>query len=307
MALYNAFYGLRESPFTLNPDPRFVFLSRQHREALAGLMYAICDAKGFALLTGEVGTGKTTLVHTLLTQLGDRVSSAVAFNPGMSRRGLYQHLLAEFRLPAEASILDATRALQRFLLTQLSAGRRAVVVIDEAHALSCELLEEIRLLTNFETSRAKLLQVLLVGQPELVAQLQRTEMRQLRQRVALRFQLTAFDFPETIRYVRSRLASAGRTEDLFAPRAYVALYQFSGGLPRVINVLCDNALLTGFARDQPAIDRRIVHRAAQDLCLSPQRQLGLWQRARTRHYMRANGHPFEALREISLPPLEFNR
>lgn len=307
MALYDSFYAFRESPFSLSPDPRFVYLSRQHREALAGLLYAICDAKGFALLTGEVGTGKTTLVHTLLTQLGDRVCSAVAFNPGMSRRGLYQHLLAEFRLPPEHSFLEATRALHMFLLAQLSEGRRVVVVIDEAHALSRELLEEIRLLTNFETSRAKLLQVLLVGQPELVEQLQRSELRQLRQRVALRFELTAFDFAETIRYVRSRLASAGRTEDLFTPRAYAALYRFSGGLPRVINVLCDNALLSGFARDQPDIDHRTIQRAAQDLCLSPQRRLGLWQRVRTRHYMQLDGHPLDSLREIALPPLEFSR
>jgi general secretion pathway protein A len=156
MAVYDSFYKFRASPFTLNPDPRFLFLSRGHREALAGLMYAVRDGRGFAVLTGEVGTGKTTLVHALLTQLGDGARSALLFNPGLARRDLYLHLLAEFGLPPERSVPACVRALQGLLLEQFRAGIRVVVIIDEAHALSTEILEEVRLLSNFETSQSKL-------------------------------------------------------------------------------------------------------------------------------------------------------
>ena len=201
MALYEAFYGLARAPFSLNPDPTFLFPSRHHREALAGLYYAISDAKGFAVLTGEVGTGKTTIVHALLDQLGTTARSALVFNPGFGQHDLYLHLLAEFRLPPEPSVMACIRSLQRFLIEQFEAEVPVVVVIDEAHALSATLLEEVRLLSNFETSRRKLLQVLLVGQPELLERLRLPELRQLRQRVALRFDLPPLSFAETVEYV----------------------------------------------------------------------------------------------------------
>jgi len=292
MAVYDAFYEFRTSPFTLNPDPRFLFLSRRHREALAGLKYAVRDGKGFAVLTGEVGTGKTTLVHALLSELGEHALSALVFNPNLSRRDLYLHLLAEFQLPPEGSILSCVRSLQKLLLDRFRAGVRVVVIIDEAHALSDEILEEVRLLSNFETSQNKLIQVLLIGQPELRARLQKPELRQLRQRIALRFELSPLDLRETVSYVRSRLAAAGSVFDLFLPDAYTALFSFSAGLPRLINVLCDQALLTGFARDRREIGADLVRHAAGDLDLRPLVRIGLWGRLVTRRRL---------LRELSEP------
>jgi general secretion pathway protein A len=282
VAVYDSFYGFRASPFRVTPDPEFLFLSRRHREALAGLMYAVSDAKGFAMLTGEVGTGKTTLVHAVLTQLGEGVRSAVVLNPNLSRRDLYRHLLAEFRLPLGRSIVEHSRTLEGFLLEQFRAGVRVVVVIDEAHGLSAEILEEIRLLSNFETAQAKLLQVLLIGQPELVARLQQPDLRQLRQRLAFRLELEPLAFPETIAYMRARLATAGGAPDLFTPGACAVLHRFSGGVPRLINILCDNALVSGFVRDQKQIVSRLVYAAARDLKLPALSRVSLWDRVRAR-------------------------
>ena len=282
MAVYDSFYGFRATPFRVAPDPEFLFLTRRHREALASLVYAVADGKGFAMLTGEVGTGKTTLVHAVLTQLGDAVRSALVLNPHLSRRDLYQHLLTEFRLQPGRSIVEHNRILQAFLLEQFRAGVRVVVVIDEAHGLSTEVLEEIRLLSNFETAQAKLLQVLLVGQPELVARLGQADLRQLRQRLAFRLQLTPLSFAETVAYVRARLATAGGVHDLFSPRACVVLYRFSGGVPRLINILCDNALISGFARDQERIGGRLMRNAARDLGLPVLNRASMWDRLRVR-------------------------
>jgi general secretion pathway protein A len=302
MAVYESFYEFRAAPFSLNPDPRFLFPSCQHREALAGLIYAVRDGKGFAVLTGEVGTGKTLLVHALLTELGDRVRSALVFNPHLSRRDLYLHLLAEFRLPPQGSTLACVRALQNLLLEQFEAGVRVAVIIDEAHALSAEVLEEVRLLSNFETPRDKLLQVLLIGQPELLERLRCPALRQLRQRIALRFTLEPFEFPETVAYVRSRLATAGGSPSLFLPEAYTTLYRFSGGLPRLINVLCDHALLRGFARDETPIGSALVYRAAADLGLRPLVRFGPWQRLRNRRHLRTDSR--QAPVSCGLPLLE---
>lgn len=307
MAVYDLFYEFRASPFTLNPDPRFLFLSRRHREALAGLMYAVRDGRGFAVLTGEVGTGKTTLIHALLTELGDRALSAFLFNPGLSRRDLYLHLLAEFGLPAEHSLPACVRALQKLLLDQFRDGIRVVVIIDEAHALSTELMEEVRLLSNFETSQSKLLQVLLIGQPELAERLRTPELRQLRQRIALRYELAALTLAETVAYVQSRLVTAGGARSLFMPSAYPALYRFSGGLPRLINILCDHALLTGFARDYREIGPDLVRLAARDLKLRPLARIGLWQRWRNRGGMPADSHELSGERGLGLRPLEVGK
>lgn len=302
MALYEHFYGFRAAPFTLNPDPRFLFLSRRHREALAGLVHSIDERMGFAVLAGEVGTGKTTLVHAILAELGPRVRSALLFNPGLSRAELYAHLLSEFRLPEQPTVLAAIRALNTFLLEQFAAGTRAVVVLDEAHALPGETLEEVRLLSNFETSQTKLLQVVLVGQPELLERLQAHELRQLRQRISLRFQLGPLTFPETVAYMRSRAQAAGGPPALFRPATFVRVYRFSGGIPRLINVLCDQALLAGFVRDHQQIGPELVRLAARDLGLTPIAHIGLWQRVRGPHRRPAEpvaliappGHALEA-------------
>jgi len=300
MAVYDSFYGFVAPPFSLNPDPRFLFLSQQHREALAGLMYAVSDAKGFAVLIGEIGTGKTTLVHTLLSEFGKRAKSAFVFNPGMSRRDLYRYLLAEFRLEAQPSIEAATRKLREFLLEQFRDGQRVVVVMDEAHALSVELLEEVRLLCNFETSQAKLIQVLLVGQPELAERLAQPALRQLRQRVAVRLELRPFTFGETIDYVSSRLQTAGRAERLFTEGGLASLYRYSGGSPRLINVLCDTALLSGFAHDQPHIDSRMIRRAARSLMLPPLERASIRQRLLARYRRRTESPALAAVTQMGL-------
>lgn len=288
MAVYDAFYHFSTPPFTLSPDPAFLYLARGHCETLAGLKYAVLDGKGFAVLTGEVGTGKTTLLRALLTEFGDTVRSALFFNPHLSRQDLYQQLLTEFRLPAEETVAASVRVLQRFLLDQFTSGTRVVVIIDEAHALSRGILEEVRLLSNFETSQSKLLQIVLVGQPELVRRLHRPALRQLRQRIALNFELRPLAFEETIAYVRWRLTVAGGSADTFAPTAYVPLHRFSGGLPRVLNLLCDHALVKGFVRDCPAIAAGLVREVARELRLRPLARVGLRNRlAARRHASRA--------------------
>lgn len=289
MAIYCEYYGFRSAPFALSPDPRFLFLSRRHREALAGLLYAVEDGKGFTVLTGEVGTGKTTLVHALLNELGDRARTAFVFNPTLNRNDLYLHLLAEFHLPSQDSILACSRTLQAFLLEQFQAKARVVVVLDEAHLLSEEILEEVRLLSNFETSRSKLLHVLLIGQPELKSRLGQHSLRQLRQRIALRFELGPLEFGETIEYVRWRLRCAGARTPVFSAAAYPALHRYSGGMPRLINILCDNALLTGFARDALTVGPDLIRLAARDLALPPLGSVSLWQRLFGQHRRPFNG------------------
>lgn len=307
MAVYDAFYGFRAAPFRVSPDPEFLFLTRRHREALAGLVYAVSDAKGFAMLTGEVGTGKTTLVHAVLTQLGERVRSAVVLNPNLSRRDLYRHLLAEFRLSPGRSVVEHTRILQGFLLEQFRVGARVIVVIDEAHGLSGEILEEIRLLSNFETAHAKLLQVLLVGQPELVRRLEQPDLRQLRQRLAFRFELLPLAFAETVSYVRTRLATAGGGQDLFTPRACVVLHRFSGGVPRLINILCDNALVSGFARDRPQIGARVMRAAARDLRLPVLNRVSVWDRLRVRFNKAGVAQNLSTAAGVALRSLELSK
>jgi general secretion pathway protein A len=289
MAIYDEFYGFHTAPFALSPDPRFLFLSARHREALAGLLYAVEDGKGFTVLTGEVGTGKTTLVHSLLSELGSQVRTALVFNPSLSRQDLYNHLLAELNLPPEGSILAASRSLQTFLLKQFHDKVRVVVVLDEAHGLSEELLEEVRLLSNFETSQSKLLHVLLIGQPELKARLEQRSLRQLRQRIALRFELTPFSFDETVEYVRWRLGRAGARADVFQSSAYPILYRYSGGMPRLLNIISDNALLTGFAREARAVGPAIVRLAVRDLELPALNRVGVWDRWFGKHRRAANG------------------
>jgi len=304
MALYDHFYGFRTTPFTLNPDPRFLFLSLRHREALAGLVHSIDERKGFVVLAGEVGTGKTTLIHAILAELGPRARSALLFNPGLSRAELYAHLLGELQLPEQATVLGAIRALNTFLLAQFAADTRVVVVLDEAHALPAEILEEVRLLSNFETSQTKLLQVVLVGQPELLDRLQAHDLRQLRQRIALRFQLGPLTFAETVAYMRSRVQAAGGAPDLFLPATFVAVYRLSGGIPRLINVLCDQALLAGFVRDHRQIGPALVTLAARDLGLTPVARVGLWQWLRGPHRRPAAATPAIAVPGHALEGVE---
>jgi len=229
------------------------------------------------------------------------------FNPNLSRQDLYRHLLAEFRLPAEQTVASSVRALQRFLLDQFTAGTPVVVVIDEAHALSRGLLEEVRLLSNFETSKSKLLQIVLVGQPELVRRLRRPALRQLRQRIALDFKLLPLAFEETIAYVRWRLTVAGGPADIFEPTAYVPLHRFSGGLPRLLNLLCDHALVKGFARDCPEIAARLVREAAHELSLRPLARVGLRDRLAARRVRRHTSRAVDGGANVTIPLVEMGK
>ncbi len=265
--MYTEFYGLKEKPFALLPDPRFLFLATSHREALAHLLYGIEEGEGFIQVIGHVGTGKTTLCRTLVQRVGPEVEIAFIFNPSGSELELLMAISREFGLPAalrsRSELLDA---LNHFLLEQKASGRRVVLVIDEAQNLEPEVLEQIRLLSNLETEREKLIQIVLIGQPELEENLARSDMRQLRQRVTVRWSLDPLERKEVKDYLDHRLRVAGLSKpDLFQPGAVRAIYRASRGVPRLINALADRTLLAGYARGTRSIDARMVRAAAREL------------------------------------------
>lgn len=265
--MYTEFYGLKEKPFALLPDPRFLFLATSHREALAHLLYGIEEGEGFIQVIGHVGTGKTTLCRTLVQRVGPEVEIAFIFNPSGSELELLMAISREFGLPAalrsRSELLDA---LNRFLLEQKASGRRVVLVIDEAQNLEPEVLERIRLLSNLETEREKLIQIVLIGQPELEENLARSDMRQLRQRITVRWSLQPLVRKELKDYLDHRLRVAGLSKpDLFQRGAVRAIYRASRGVPRLINALADRTLLAGYARGTRSIDARMVRAAAREL------------------------------------------
>jgi len=270
--MYLDFYGFREKPFNLTPDPRFVFLSKNHREAFAHLLYGINNRAGFILLTGEVGSGKTTVLRALLSQLdGDHYRTALIFNPCLSPPELIQNINREFAIQTYAStgssLLDS---LNPFLLQQNSEGRTVVLVIDEAQSLEVPVLEQIRLISNLETDRDKLIQIVLSGQPEFVHILKTKEMHQLSQRITVRYHLQPMDLDDTVAYVNHRLEVAGgRSRDLFSRRALKLIYRYSRGLPRLINAACDRALLTGYTKDAARINSRIAAAGIKDMRREP--------------------------------------
>jgi general secretion pathway protein A len=264
------FYGLAESPFSLTPDPRFVFLSDRHRDALAHLVYGIGQggAGGFVQLTGEVGTGKTTLSRLLLEQLPDRVRPALILNPLLSPIELVEAIAEELGVDiatVRGSRKGVVDALNRALLAAHAVGQGVVVIIDEAQNLSDAALEEVRLLTNLETARQKLLQIILIGQPELRDKLARPELRQLAQRITARYHLAPLDGEDTEAYLRHRFAVAGGKRFPFAPDAVRALGRHSGGIPRLLNILADRALLAGYVADAAVIGRAMVDHAAREV------------------------------------------
>jgi general secretion pathway protein A len=267
--MYAAFFGLRREPFSIAPDPHFLFMSEAHREALAHLLYGLAGGGGFVLLTGEIGAGKTTVCRCFLDQVPAHCDVAYVFNPKLSVTELLQTVCDEFRIqvPAGAStIKDYVDALNAFLLRSHAAGRHSVLIIDEAQALSAELLEQLRLLTNLETAERKLLQIILIGQPELRTMLARPELEQLAQRVIARYHLPALTETETALYVRHRLAVAGlEGESPFDARALRRIHVRCGGVPRRINLLAGHALLGGYARGSKRIDRRVVDKAAREV------------------------------------------
>ncbi|MDT8441335.1 MAG: AAA family ATPase [Desulfuromonadales bacterium] len=265
--MYTDYFGLNENPFSIAPDPLYLYMSEHHREALAHLRYGLkCDG-GFVLLTGEVGAGKTTLCRSLLEKLPDDIDIAFIFNPKLSVIELLETVCDELRIdyPAQASIKRLVDRLNAHLLDANARGRKTVLIIDEAQNLSVEVLEQLRLLTNLETNRYKLLQIVLLGQPELLQLLGRRELRQLAQRVTARFHLGPLEAEEVAAYVRHRLEIAGCHRPLFPAHLSKRLWQLTGGVPRLINLVCDRALLGAYARELPQVDERILRQAAHEV------------------------------------------
>ena len=267
--MYTSFFGLAEKPFAITPDPRYLYLSERHAEALAHLLYGINESGGFIQLTGDVGTGKTTVVRTLLSRVPHHADVAVILNPRVTPVEFLLTICEELGLEiAEAdrdSVKHMVDALNRRLLNAHAEGRRIIVLVDEAQNLSIDVLEQVRLLTNLETPTQKLLQIILIGQPELRELLDRTDLRQLAQRITGRYHLMPLSREETKGYVRHRLRVAGATEDIFTPGALLELHRLSLGIPRVINVACDRALLGGYTQETKKITASLVRQAAGEV------------------------------------------
>lgn len=266
--MYEAFYGLRERPFELTPNPRFLFMTARHREALTTLEYGLSARTGVALLVGDAGTGKTTIVHAALQSQQVRQSLAVYMNnPSLSRAEFVEFLAAGFGLSADAA-RSKTRCLAELtdaLAARHSSGVMAALIIDEAQCLPDELLEEVRLLANIESASEKLLSIILAGQPELATRLNHPSLRQLKQRIGLRCSLAPLTLAETTAYIAARVRIAGsEASSLFAPDAVQLIHERAGGIPRTISVICDNALVSGFALDRRPIDRSIVLEVCTD-------------------------------------------
>jgi general secretion pathway protein A len=273
--MYQQYFGLSEAPFSIAPDPRYLYLGQRHQEALAHLLYGVNGDGGFVLLTGEVGAGKTTICRCLLQQIPANCDIAYIFNPELTVGELLSTICAEFGIaiaPGTVSVKAIVDGINAYLLDAHGKGRRTVLIIDEAQKLSTVVLEQLRLLTNLETSERKLLQIILIGQPELAAKLERPELRQLSQRVIARYHLGPLTEPEVAAYVRHRLQIAGAQRQLFPPALIGRLYRLSGGVPRVINVLCDRALLGAYVQEKERVDRTTLEQAAREVFLRAQRR-----------------------------------
>lgn len=266
--MYNDFFGLKETPFTIAPDPRYLFMSERHRDALAHLLYGIGAGGGFVLLTGEVGTGKTTVCRCLLEQLPANVRLAYILNPKLNAIELMATMCDELGIeydPKESSLKTFTDLLSRRLLDNHEQGLNTVLMIDEAQNLSVEVLEQIRLLTNLETNQKKLLQIILIGQPELQELLAKKELRQLAQRITARYHLRPLSLNETKSYLEHRLRIAGVMRPVFKGKAIKLIHKASGGIPRLINVISDRAMLGAFAENLHHVDVRTVNKAVAEV------------------------------------------
>ncbi len=276
--MYLPFYGLADKPFSITPDPRYLFLGGRHAEALAHLIYGITDAGGFIQLTGEVGTGKTTVIRSLLARKPDNAEIALILNPHLDARQFLQAICEELGivLPpgAAGNLKELIDLLNRHLLAAHAAGRRVVVIVDEAQNLAADVLEQVRLLTNLETETQKLLQIILIGQPELRTMLERNDLRQLAQRITGRYHLEPLSREESAAYMRHRLRIAGATQEIFTRGALAELYRASGGIPRLLNVIGDRALLGGYTRDRHVVNAALTRRAASEV--SGRRVLPAW-------------------------------
>lgn len=273
--MYESYFGLKEKPFSIAPDPRYMYLSESHEEALAHLLFGLQQGGGFVQLTGEVGTGKTTLIRALLEQMPENVNLALVFNPKLSPLEFVAAICDELRVPYEqesATLKTLTDSLYEKLLENYNEGRRTVLIIDEAQALSVDVLEQVRLLTNLETTREKLLQIILIGQPELRSTLSREDLRQLAQRVTDIYHLEPLNLLEVRNYLIHRLTIAGARKLLFKEPAVKAIYRYSGGIPRIINEIADKALLAAYAKERPLVDKSMVDQAAEQVLSSRQPQ-----------------------------------
>jgi len=269
--MYIEFYGLKELPFALTPDPRFIYFTPSHTEVMANLHYGIESGKGLIVVTGEVGTGKTTMLRWVMKRLDRTVMVAYIFNPRLSVPEFYQHLATLFDIQNWETKSDLLFELGKVLDSRHSRGLRTVLIVDEAHGLSPQVLEEIRLLCNFESDTAKQLQIVLTGQPELRDVLNYPELRQLKQRVALRCEIKALpNVEETAQYINSRLKVAGaQYPDFFSPGAVDYIFRCTAGIPRAINNLCDNAMLNGFAASEQIISRTMIQEVAETFDVLP--------------------------------------
>ncbi len=265
--MYRKHFGLKKTPFSIAPDPRYLYMSRQHKEALAHLLYGLQSDGGFVLLTGDVGTGKTTICRRLLERLTKKCIVAFIIHPTLSVGELLATVCDEFRIsyPKKAGVKELVDRLNAFLLEAHADRKKAILIIDEAQNLSREVLEQIRLLTNLETNERKLLQIILIGQPELRDKLARPEMKQLAQRIIARCHLGPLSKTEVAAYVSFRLSIAGTNAELFSPGSLKQLYRASGGIPRVMNTICDRALLGAYVQRLPSVDKATLLKAAREV------------------------------------------
>lgn len=279
--MYTSFFGLHEKPFAITPDPRYLFMSARHAEALAHLLYGVRESGGFIQLTGEVGTGKTTLIRSLLQQLPDNTDVALILNPQLSRIEFLWAICEELGIPlpaARSSVKELTDALNRFLLENHGRGRRTIVIIDEAQNLRTDVLEQVRLLTNLETPKQKLLQIILIGQPELRALLDRNDLRQLAQRITGRYHLEPLSREEAEAYIDHRIRVAGGIGRIFAEGARREIHRLAHGVPRMINVIADRALLGAFTAESNQVTPEIVRQAAAEVYDRPELGTSPWRR-----------------------------
>jgi general secretion pathway protein A len=267
--MYKSYFGLKENPFNVNPDPRYLYLTKQIEEALTGLMYGIQTRKGFITLTGEVGTGKTTLVNRLLDWLRQRrTRTAFLFNSRMNTSHLFDFILAEFDIPCESRTKSQQlMKLNQWLLERYRAGETAVLIVDEAQNLTYPVLEEIRLLTNLETSTEKLLQIVLSGQPELEDKLKLPQLRQLKQRITLRCKTAPLTKEQTHAYIAERLRIAGSGEQIFSPESMDAVHLYSMGIPRIVNLLCEHSLINTYVEQERVVTPKTVEDIAREFQL----------------------------------------
>lgn len=271
--MYKAYFGLSEAPFSIAPDPRYLFLSEKHREALAHLIYGVGDQGGFVLLTGEVGTGKTTICRCLLQQIPDKADIAFIINPKQSVNQLLQSIFNDLHIPVAkgATSKELIDQFNHYLLDAHSRGRNTILIIDEAQNLTPDVLEQLRLLTNLETNEKKLLQLVLLGQPELKSMLERPELRQLSQRITARYHLTPLSKKEVAEYIGHRLSVAGCRSELFSSSAIQRIFRRSQGIPRLINLICDRALLGVYATEADQVTAKVVETAVKEIMLPPAR------------------------------------